>query len=153
MSNFQQTIGSRIRASRVAAHLTQQELAGQDFSKSSISVVERGTMTPSFQALRILAERLGVSISSLLGEERLHAPVPEQDLQREEQPRAALFSEVKQLIQQGQYEEGLSLCKQIKDRSLLGWAHEQYARTLAEQERFQEAYEQMQQAQVANAHN
>lgn len=54
-----QRIGERVQAARLAAHLTQEELAGPDYSNSSLSSVERGKITPSFQALRLIAERLG----------------------------------------------------------------------------------------------
>ena len=61
-------IAERLRAARVAAKKTQQELAGDDFSKSYISAIERGKMTPSIQALGLLSERLGVPIAYFLGE-------------------------------------------------------------------------------------
>ncbi|HEY7356380.1 MAG TPA: helix-turn-helix transcriptional regulator, partial [Ktedonobacterales bacterium] len=61
-------IGERVRQARIAANLTQQELAGGTYSKSYISAVERGKMTPSFQALRLLGERLNRPISFFLGE-------------------------------------------------------------------------------------
>ncbi|HEU5370653.1 MAG TPA: tetratricopeptide repeat protein [Ktedonobacterales bacterium] len=61
-------IGERVRQARITANLTQQELAGGTYSKSYISAVERGKMTPSFQALRLLAERLKRPISFFLGE-------------------------------------------------------------------------------------
>ncbi|HEY7347864.1 MAG TPA: tetratricopeptide repeat protein [Ktedonobacterales bacterium] len=61
-------IGERVRQARIAANMTQQELAGETYSKSYISAVERGKMTPSFQALRILADRLGRSLSFFFGE-------------------------------------------------------------------------------------
>jgi transcriptional regulator with XRE-family HTH domain len=64
-----QRIGERVRAARLAAHLTQEELARQAYSKSYLSALESGRMTPSFQALGTLAERLGVTRSFLLGEE------------------------------------------------------------------------------------
>jgi len=61
-------IGERVRQARFAARLTQQELAGDRYSKSYISAVERGKMTPSLQALGWLAERLGQPMSFFLGE-------------------------------------------------------------------------------------
>lgn len=64
-------IGKWVRAARLAAGLTQQELAGQQFSKSYISALELGTLIPSFRALHILAARLGVPVSALLGESEL----------------------------------------------------------------------------------
>lgn len=61
-------IARRLRAARIAAHLTQQQLAEGLYSKSYLSAIERGKMTPSLQALTALAERLAVPVSYLLGE-------------------------------------------------------------------------------------
>lgn len=66
------TLGEHLRVARYAAHLTQEDLAGGTFSKSYISAVERGKMTPSISALRLLAERLEVSLAYLLGEEEVN---------------------------------------------------------------------------------
>jgi tetratricopeptide (TPR) repeat protein len=62
------TIADRVRTARIAANKTQQQLAGDTYSKSYISAVERGKMTPSVQALGVLAERLGLPMSYFLGE-------------------------------------------------------------------------------------
>src|SRR5215467_14899974 len=62
------TIAERVRSARIAANKTQQQLAGDTYSKSYISAVERGKMTPSVQALGVLAERLGLPMSYFLGE-------------------------------------------------------------------------------------
>jgi tetratricopeptide (TPR) repeat protein len=79
------TIAERLRTARLAAHLTQQELAGGLFSKSYISAVERGKMIPSLQALNTLAQRLAVPISYLIGEQDI-------DLVTLEESSAALRS-------------------------------------------------------------
>lgn len=65
------TLGERLRSTRYARNLTQQELAGATFSKSYISAIERGKMMPSLPALRLLAQRLDVSLAFLLGEQEL----------------------------------------------------------------------------------
>src|SRR5215467_4133134 len=62
------TISDRVRSARIAANKTQQQLAGDTYSKSYISAVERGKMTPSVQALAVLAGRLGLPVSFFLGE-------------------------------------------------------------------------------------
>src|SRR5690242_21726792 len=63
------TIGTRVRTARLAAHKTQQQLAGETYSKSYLSAVERGKMIPSIQALGFLAQRLGLPVSYFLGED------------------------------------------------------------------------------------
>ena len=61
-----QAIGTRIRAARLAAHLTQQELAGDRYTKAYISALELGHAKPSMAALDYLAPRLGTTPDSLL---------------------------------------------------------------------------------------
>lgn len=62
------SLAERLRAARLAANKTQQELAGDRYSKAYISAIECGKMTPSVQALGLLAERLGLPASYFLGE-------------------------------------------------------------------------------------
>ncbi len=53
-------LGQRVRTLRVAAGLTQAELAGGRFSKEYISQIERGKTRPTESTVALLAERLGV---------------------------------------------------------------------------------------------
>jgi tetratricopeptide (TPR) repeat protein len=61
-----QAIGSRIRKARLAARLTQQELAGERYTKAYISALELGHAKPSMAALDYLAPRLGTTPDRLL---------------------------------------------------------------------------------------
>ncbi len=140
----QQTmIGERIRAARFAAHLTQGELAGERFSKSYISALERGKMMPSFQALRYLAERLAVPVSSLLEEHTNDKEAREQERQAHEEEQARLLGEAESLLQQGCYEEAIARFEALKHQDRTCAAHAAFAQFLASQGRYQEAYEQM----------
>jgi transcriptional regulator with XRE-family HTH domain len=58
-------LGTRLRQLRVAAGLTQSELAGDRFSKEYVSQIERGKTRPTPQTLAWIAERLGVDASYL----------------------------------------------------------------------------------------
>lgn len=91
------TLGERLRTARYARKMTQQELAREAFSNSYISAVERDKMTPSLPALRLLAERLSVSLTYLLGEQNLplSSPSPEED------PLARRLDEAESLLHQG----------------------------------------------------
>jgi transcriptional regulator with XRE-family HTH domain len=60
------SLGKRIRQIRLEKNLTQEQLGQGDFSKSYLSAVELGKIEPSLRALRLLAERLGISLSYLL---------------------------------------------------------------------------------------
>src|ERR1044071_3306076 len=58
-------LGTRLRQLRVAAGLTQSDLAGERFSKEYVSQIERGKTRPTPQTLTWIAERLGVDASYL----------------------------------------------------------------------------------------
>src|SRR5215471_9319215 len=53
-------LGERVRQLRVAAGLTQSELAGDRFSKEYVSQIERGKTRPTRETIEWLASRLGV---------------------------------------------------------------------------------------------
>src|SRR5216683_1645943 len=58
-------LGTRLRQLRVAAGLTQSELAGDRFSKEYMSQIERGKTRPTKETLSWIGERLGVDVSYL----------------------------------------------------------------------------------------
>src|SRR3954467_15753774 len=58
-------LGERVRQLRVAAGLTQTELAGDRFSKEYVSQIERGKTRPTRETISWLAERLGVDAGYL----------------------------------------------------------------------------------------
>ena len=59
-------VGLRIREARTDKGMSQKDLVGERFSKSYISSIERGKITPSLKALEYIARRLEVSVSYLL---------------------------------------------------------------------------------------
>src|SRR4029079_19438187 len=59
-------IGGRIRAARVAAQLTQQELAGDRYTKAYISALELGHAKTSMAGQDYLAPRLATTPDALL---------------------------------------------------------------------------------------
>lgn len=61
----QSGLGTRMRQLRVAAGLTQSELAGERFSKEYVSQIERGKTRPTAETLAWIAERLSVDVSYL----------------------------------------------------------------------------------------
>jgi tetratricopeptide (TPR) repeat protein len=58
-------LGERLRQLRVAAALTQGELAGERFSKEYVSQIERGKTRPTRETIEWLAARLGVDAGFL----------------------------------------------------------------------------------------
>jgi tetratricopeptide (TPR) repeat protein len=59
-------IGARLRAARLKAGLTQQQLAQGRYTKAYVSALEHGLVKPSVAALTFFAERLGIAPSDLL---------------------------------------------------------------------------------------
>lgn len=60
-------IGDKIRDLRKKKHLTQEQLAGHELTKSYVSQVELGRIRPSRKALEVIAERLGKPYGYFLG--------------------------------------------------------------------------------------
>ena len=58
-------LGERLRQLRVAASITQTDLAGDRFSKEYVSQIERGKTRPTRETIDWLAQRLGVDASFL----------------------------------------------------------------------------------------
>src|SRR6476660_938096 len=59
-------LGQRIRQLRTRKGLTQQDLAGSDYSKSYISAIEQGKTRPSLEALQRISSRLEMPAGVLL---------------------------------------------------------------------------------------
>jgi tetratricopeptide (TPR) repeat protein len=59
-------VGIKVRELRTARDMTQAQLAGPDFSKGFISLLETGRTRVSLRAAQILAGRLGVEVTDLL---------------------------------------------------------------------------------------
>src|SRR5207247_7364919 len=58
-------LGERLRQLRVAAGLTQTDLAGDRFSKEYVSQIERGKTRPTRETIEWLAVKLGVDAAFL----------------------------------------------------------------------------------------
>jgi transcriptional regulator with XRE-family HTH domain len=63
------SIGARIRQARLKGGLTQQQLAGERYTKAYVSALENGQSKPSMAALNYLAGRLGVAATALMADE------------------------------------------------------------------------------------
>ena len=62
-------IGERLRKARLAAGLTQTQLADPRYTKAYVSALENGLSRPSMAALNHFAGRLGISASQLINDE------------------------------------------------------------------------------------
>jgi transcriptional regulator with XRE-family HTH domain len=65
-------VGTRLKAARTRAGLTQRELAEPRYTKAYISALENGLIKPSMAALRFLARRLGTVPGEFLADEDTH---------------------------------------------------------------------------------
>src|SRR6187549_3585590 len=62
-------IGGRLKTARLKAGLTQQQLAGDRYTKAYVSALENALIKPSMVALDYLAGRLGTTASRLMADE------------------------------------------------------------------------------------
>lgn len=62
------TLGQKIRTLRKQLNMTQQDLAGDEFTKSFISQIEKDVAKPSLKSLQVIASRLHKPISYFLEE-------------------------------------------------------------------------------------
>ena len=63
------TMGQRILQARLAAGMSQRELAGEEITRNMLSSLEHDAASPSIATLRYLARRLGRPVSYFLGED------------------------------------------------------------------------------------
>ena len=100
-------LGDRIRAARKERGLTQEQLAGPEFTKGYVSALERGSVRPSLKTLDVFSRRLGIPMASFLAAPQpdgvdLDVAAIEEDLRY--QTNYALM-----LIRSGQVDEALNL--------------------------------------------
>lgn len=124
------TLGQKIRVLRRQMGMTQADLAGNDFTKSFISQIEKNQARPSLKSLRVFAQRLNRPVSYFLDDEPGVSETPS------EAKRALSTGDL--LERQGKYEEALgvydkaiSQCAQT-DYAHRGQAYRQRARALQE---------------------
>src|SRR2546421_10716953 len=91
-------LGERVRQLRVAAGLTQTDLAGDRFSKEYVSQIERGKTRPTQETIEWLAGRLGVDAGFL-----------ERGVSADERRRVeTLLARAEALTEANRYDEGIS---------------------------------------------
>ena len=84
------TLGGRIRAARQRLHLSLSQVAGEVYSTSLISQIERNKIEPSTESLKYLAKRLNLSFEdlSLLAQQRRELEAESSKFQQFEDQRA-----------------------------------------------------------------
>ena len=109
------TLGEKMRALRRQMGMTQADLAGEEFTKSFISQIEKNQARPSLKSLRIFAQRLNRPVSYFLDDGADVAPTPS-EAQR-------MLSTGELLERQGKFEEAL----QTYEKALAECAPTDYA--------------------------
>jgi transcriptional regulator with XRE-family HTH domain len=90
-SHVARRVGERIKQARTRLGLTQAGVAKGRYTAAYISALERGLAKPSMAALTFLSERLGMSVTELVAEERPALSRLEADLMlASDDPQAAL---------------------------------------------------------------
>ena len=114
-------LGERLRQLRVAAGLTQTDLAGERFSKEYVSQIERGKTRPTRETIEWLAQRLGADPSYL-----------ERGVSADERGRVeALLARSEALAQAHHYDEAVDEYENCKTAVLATGAVELEARHLS----------------------
>ncbi len=115
-----QTVGSNLRAARLARKLTQSQLAKPDFSVSYVSAIERGQIEPSLRALEIFAQRLGVTSTDLLSRTSGHlkSGISEKVVTHESEQKIEIeLLEAQLSVLQGNYRKAVELLRSLSAAS------------------------------------
>ena len=113
-------LGERVRQLRVAAGLTQTDLAGDRFSKEYVSQIERGKTRPTRETIEWLAAKLGVDAGFL-----------ERGVSADERSRVeAMLARAEALANNHQYDEAVEELESSRTAVLATGAVELEARAL-----------------------
>jgi len=121
-------VGTRIRAERLKAGMTQAKLAEGRYTKAYVSALENGLAKPSLAALTFIARRLGLPVTHFLGQDRPAWSRLEADLhlasgdwEKAVDGYTALLDEETQAIRRAELERGLAeaLCRLERPNDVL----------------------------------
>src|SRR5205809_7997753 len=114
-------LGERVRQLRVAAGLTQTDLAGDRFSKEYVSQIERGKTRPTRETIEWLAAKLGVDAGFL-----------ERGVSADERSRVeAMLARAEALTNAHQYDDAIDELENSRTAVLATGATELEARALS----------------------
>ena len=129
-------LGERLRQLRVAAGMTQSELAGERFSKEYVSQIERGKTRPTGETIAWLASRLDIDAGYLAN-----------GVSTDERGRVeATLTRAEALVEAHRYEEAVTEFEQVRPAVAATGAGELEARLLSG-----EAWARMQQGELREA--
>ena len=117
-------LGEHIKKIRQEKGLTQERLAGNEFTKGYVSALERGAVRPSLKALDVFARRLGVPITDFLATSTSHDLTHERSVEAQQEDFLYQCNYAKMLMRAGKVNEALDLVQEIES------AAEAYAEAL-----------------------
>lgn len=100
-------LGARLRKARLERGMTQEVLAGPEFTKGYVSALERGAVRPSLKALDVFARRLNIPIADFLVVRLDTETPPELDALQED--LTYQFNYAKMLIRSDEVDQALKL--------------------------------------------
>src|SRR5215213_7248484 len=103
--NTLSALGMRIRKARLERGMTQEVLAGSEFTKGYVSALERGAVRPSLKALDVFARRLGVPIAEFLEVTSQASNVMQLEIAALEEDLQYQFNYARMLIRSGKADE------------------------------------------------
>lgn len=110
-------LGMRIRKARLERGMTQEVLAGPEFTKGYVSALERGAVRPSLKALDVFARRLNIPIADFLVARLETDTPPEIDALQED--LTYQFNYAKLLIRADHADEALKMLTEAETGSTL----------------------------------
>lgn len=106
-------IGARLRKARLENNMTQEKLAGSEFTKGYVSALERGAVRPSLKALDVFSRRLNMPLSDFISERHNPDTTPEREAFQED--LVYRFNYARMLIRTGSAGEALEYVARLEE--------------------------------------
>jgi|GEM_PF-1934049 len=114
-------LGRLIQSLRVESNLTQEALAGTEFTRAYVVALEKGAARPSLKALEVFAERMQVPVACLVEvAERAQSGLA-LDLRAQAEDLQYQFNHVKMLVRAGNTDEAFQLISEIEQSASSYW--------------------------------
>lgn len=114
-------LGNLIRRLRLECRLTQEALAGTEFTKRYVTALERGAVQPSAQALEFFAQRLQVPVNGLLEAAQDAELSVELDLDAQAEDFQYQFNYGLMLIRSNRIDEAFQLIEELEEHMQPYW--------------------------------
>lgn len=106
-------IGARLRKARLENNMTQEKLAGSEFTKGYVSALERGAVRPSLKALDVFSRRLNIPMSDFISGRSNEDTTPERESFQED--LVYRFNYARMMLRTGSGAEVLDFLASLED--------------------------------------